>query len=165
MRNYKLFGKIPIFDIIIVLVLVVAAVVGVSVLNTSKSGVAYTTTVSKDIILTVRFGNISEQVVTMPKAGELVVDDGTNTNIGTVVSVAKEPYVMHDFNSVTGEPVSTIYNDRYNLFVTIKANAKVSEAATEINGVKVGLGKSMVFSMPSICTGGIITNIEEVAVK
>ena len=90
MRNYKLFGKIPLFDIAVALVLVAVVFVGITVLGTSKSGVTYTTTVSKEVVLTVRFSNISAQVVTMPKAGESVVDDGTNTNIGTVISATKE---------------------------------------------------------------------------
>lgn len=162
MRKYKLFGKIPIFDLVIIIVLIAVAFLGYKILNTSKSGESITGTEIKKVSYKIEFQNLSEQVDGVPDIGEKIFDFNTNTELGTVVSAESKPYVMYDYNSVTGEAVKTEYKDRVTICVVVESNASVSAKATEINGTKIGIGKNMTFNMPSLCASGIITNIVEV---
>ena len=161
MRKYKLFGKIPIFDLVIILVVLVVAVVGIKIINTSKSGQSYIATETKDIVFTVVFNNISSQIICEPEIGEKVIDNLTNNNLGSVISVKTEPYVAYDYSNITGEVVTSTLEGRKNMTIEIAATATVSDVCTEINGVKIGIGKNMTFSMPSVCANGYITNIVE----
>ena len=162
MRKYKLFGKIPIFDVVVVLVLLVIVFIGYKVVNSSKMGVNYTTREPKEIIFTAVFDNISEQITDLPEIGEKVLDDATNTTLGTVCAVKKEAYTMHDFDS-EGNLIETPCPDRYTLVVDIKTTANISEVSTEINGTKIGLGKIFILTMPSLSTTAYISDIREVA--
>ena len=161
MKKYRLFGKIPVFDIVILVVVIAVAVVGIKIISTSKSGQSYVSSEKKDIVLTVSFNNMSSQIICEPEIGEKVIDNTTNNSIGTVISVKTEPAVVYDYSDITGEAVATTHDDRKTMILEISASATVSDVCTEINGVKVGIGKNITFSMPSVCSNGVITNIVE----
>ena len=162
MKKYRLFGKIPVFDVVVIAVVLVAAIVFYKVFTTSKSGNRLTNVETKTVRYTVDFLNLSNAVDGVADPGEKVYDLNTNYEIGKVVSAKSRPFVANSFDSFTGEPVSTEYSDRQSITIVVEATAKVSEVATEINSVKIGIGKTMTFNMPSLCATGVIIDIEEV---
>lgn len=161
MKKYRLFGKIPIFDIIVIAVIIAVAVVGTKIINTSKSGQSYISSEKKNIVLTFSFNNMSSQIICEPEIGEKVIDNTTNNVIGTVISAKTEPALVYDYSSITGEAVATTHDDRKTMILEVSAVATVSDVCTEINGVMVGIGKGITLSMPSVCSTGVITNIVE----
>ncbi len=162
MKKYRLFGKIPVFDIIIIAIVLIAAIVFYNVFMTSKSGEIIVNSQTKTIRYTVDFLNISNTVDGIPDVGEKVYETSTNYFVGTVVSAQAKPFVNYSYNEVTGEPTSTTYNDRQTISIVIEASAVVSERSTEVNGVKLGIGKTTTFNMPSLCAMGVVVNMEEV---
>ena len=164
MRNYKLFGKIPVFDIVVVLVIAVAAFFAFKIFMSSKTGQTVTETQYKTIRYTVEFQNVSAMVDGVPEAGERVRDVKTNSDVGVVVSSAVKPYKTTTHNLLTGEPVTTVYEDRQNVEVVIEATASVSDMGISVNGVRFGMGRTFSVSMPSITGSTVVRNIEIVEV-
>ena len=162
MKKYRLFGKIPVFDIIIIAVVLIVGIVFYKVFMTSKSGATILNSETKTIRYTMEFKDISELIDGVPEQGEKVYDTSTNYELGNVVSADKKPFIKYGYNDITGEPTSTVYEDRQIITVVVEAKAVVSEKSTEINSVKIGLGKSITVNMPSLCAMGVIINIEEV---
>ena len=162
MRKYKLFGKIPYFDIIVILLVVAIAFVCLNVYKTSRSGNELSSTETKTIRYTIDFYNLSELIDGVPEIGEKIYDHTTNSEMGRVVAAEVTPFVAYSYNEITGEPTSTVYDDRVTISLTVEAKATVSDRATEINSIKIGIGKNMTFNMPSLCASGVIKNIEEV---
>ena len=164
MKNYKLFGKIPIFDIIVVLVIIVAAFFAFKIFMSSKTGQTVTETQYKTIRYTVEFQNVSKMVDGVPEAGEKVRDVKTNSDIGVVVSSEVKPFKVTTHNLMTGEPVTSIYEDRQNVEVVIETTASVSDMGISVNGVRFGIGRAFSVSMPSITGSTVVRNIEIVEV-
>lgn len=162
MKKYRLFGKIPVFDVIIVAVILIAGIIFYNVFMTSKSGEVLVKSETKTIRYTIDFLNISNMIDGVPDVGEKVYETATNYEMGKVISAETKPFINYSFNENTGEPTSTKYDDRQTITVVVESKATVSERATEINGAKIGLGKTMTFNMPSLCAMGVIVNMEEV---
>lgn len=162
MKKYKLFGKIPVFDLIIILVLIAVGFAAVRIVLTSKSGNAYLNSESKTVRYTIDFYNLSMLVKGVPEPGEHVYDSLTNNEIGKVVSVTTRPFVSYSFNMETGETVATEYTDRQFVTIVVEAVATISDRETQINNIRIGMGKVITVNMPSLCASGVIIEIEEV---
>jgi len=160
MKKYKLFGKIPIFDIVIVLMLVVAALVVGKVFMSSKTGQTVSTSNVNTIRYTVEFQNVSAMVDGVPDADEKVRDIETSTEIGKVISSQVRPYSITTCNMVTGEPATTVQKDRQNIEVVIEATATVSDMGISVNGIRFGVGRTLGLSMTSLSGSAIVRNIE-----
>lgn len=157
MKNYKLFGKIPVFDIFIVLALAAVVLVAFNISDSSEAapGLKKTT-----VRYTVEFQEVSAQLKNIPNAGETVRDHQTNTEIGAVVSAKSMPCYLTVCDTVTGEMVTSIQQDKQNIEVVIEADAVVSDSGVSINGIRFGLGRTFLISMPSIYGNSIVRNIE-----
>lgn len=162
MKKYRLFGKIPVFDVILIAVLAIAAVLLYNVFMSSKSGEVIVNSETKTVRYTVEFKNISNTISSLPQPGEKIFETEGNYEVGRVISAEEKPFINYSYNDETGEPVSTKYEDRRTISVVVEAKATVSDRATEINNVTIGLGRSKTFNMPSLCATGVIVNIEEV---
>ncbi len=160
MKKFKIFGKIPIFDVILVLVIIIAAIVVGKVFMSSKTGQTVSNSKVNTIRYTVEFQNISAMVEGVADVGEKVRDIETSTEIGTVISAQSKPYTVTTPHLVTGEAVTTIQNDRQNIEVIIEANATVSDTGISVNGIRFGVGRTVGISMTSLSGSAIVRNIE-----
>lgn len=160
MKKYRLFGKIPVFDIVVVAVLILAVVVCINVFGSSKSGSTIASTEYKTIRYTIEFYNLSNMIDGVPDEGEIVRDNVNNYDVGKVVFAEATPAVVYGINELTGETVETVYNDRQTIKVVVEAKATIAETGTQVNNVKLGIGRFMTFNMPSLCATGTIKNIE-----
>lgn len=162
MRKYRLFGKIPVFDLVIVLIALVIAAVGIKILTSSNAAESAIDTKTQKIQYTVSVKGLSNDIEDLPMPAHTIKDGNTNSEIGKVVSAIKTENKSYDFNPVTGEKIVSVIEDRYDLIITVEANANQSERCTEINNVRIGVGKTMTFSMPSLYATGVVTSITEV---
>ena len=162
MRKYKLFNIIPVFDIVIVLLIVCVALVGLKVFKGSNTAETIKESEQKTIRYTLEFENISSEVNSNVEVGQKVRDLITNVEMGTVVSFESYPYVQLDMDMHTGELAQTVYQDRKSVKVVVEAVAEVSKRATTINNVNIGLGRVYKFTLPKLSGDAIIRNIEEV---
>lgn len=162
MKKYRLFGKIPVFDIVLIAVLLAIAFVCFNIFSSSNSGSVITSSETKTIEYKVEFTNLSDRISNNPAIGEKVYDNSTNSNVGAVVAVDESNYIMIGYNNETGETVSTEMTDRKNIILVVKTQAVISDMGIDVNGVKLGIGRVLTFNMPSLCASGVITEIKEV---
>ena len=86
MRKYRLFGKIPVFDVIVIAVIIVLGIVFYNVFMTSNSGDVIVNSQTKTIRYTIEFMNISDMIDGIPDVGEKVFETSSNYEIGKVIS-------------------------------------------------------------------------------
>ncbi len=160
MKKYRLFGKIPVFDLVVILVVVLSAVVCYKVFFSGNSKDVVTVTEMKTIKYTVEFSNLSNLIDGIPELGEVVYDKNTNFEVGKVVYSETEPAVVYAMNELTGESVKTVYDDRQTIRIVVEAIANVSDISTTVNDVRLGIGRTLTLNMPSLCASGVVKNIE-----
>lgn len=164
MKNYKLFNKIPIFDVVLVAVILLLGIFCINVFFSSDSGKSVSATKKQVIRITAEYVDVSSRIDCVPVAGEKVRDSATNTEIGTVVSAKSSPYVAITMDTITGQLVKTPCTDRQNVEIVIEASADMSDKGILINNINIGLGRTYSFTMPSVIGNCVVRNIEEVAV-
>lgn len=160
MRKYRLFGLIPIFDIVVVLILAVAFFIGYKVVNTSKTGTAYITEEKHDAVITVKFVNVSNQIIPNISEGDTVTDMYSNNVLGTVISYEKKPSLLNDFDNIEGNPIVLTYEDKSDITLKIKSAVTLHDYETLANGTKIGIANSLACSLQGFCGTGVVTNIE-----
>ncbi len=135
-RKYRLFGKIPVVDILIVVVLV--AFFGGAVWLLTRGEVEEQTGAESqaDIypftaVLYVK--NTAEENYQLVEVGD-VLHHKDGTVIGTVTAVRKEPYVEYAVDQTTGEHKGTEMAGRVGLYISIKGEATADSA----KGIFVG---------------------------
>lgn len=164
MRKYKIFNAIPIFDVILVVVIALAAFAGYKIFAADKTASPIKQAEQKTIRYTIEFENVSNEVVTTVESGQKVRDLITNVEMGSVVSFESYPYVQREMNMQTGELTQTVYQDRKSVKVIVEAIADVTERGTSINNVNFGLGRAYKFTLPGLSGDAIVRNIEEVEI-
>lgn len=117
-ENKKLFGKINLIDIAIILV--VLAILIFAYLYFGKSKVGIDTT--EKYVFQYEMQNVLKQTADSIKIGDKVYDNETNAYIGMIVGVDISNYKMRTVNHQTNEFVSSDVPDKYNVVVSIENN-------------------------------------------
>lgn len=120
--KYKLFGKIPVVDILVVLVLV--AVMAAALWLLTRNEVQQQTGADAQVEQTYPFTAVFMVSDTAVKNVDLIeVGDELylkgGTYVGKVTAVRSEPYVEYNTDALTGEQVGTELGDRANVYLTV----------------------------------------------
>ena len=156
-ENKKLFGKINIFDIIILLVVLILAIGLFIFLRTTEktnSGLKEKTYMIKlDKVIT----GTSEKI----KQGDKIYDNEINSYIGEVVSVEKREYTRVVENHETNELVEANVEGYETLILKLKVelNDVGSDLKTN-NDYVIKVGKQVFLRGPSYASAGYIIQIE-----
>ncbi len=138
----KLFGKINIFDLTVILLIIVIAVGTVYKFrspNTSMSGG------NSEIEFTVKFENLSDFAEKYYVIGNSAYDENTGQRLGEIVAVRSEPY-RKEINLTSGGIAFSEVPNKINLFVTIKGVGLETDMSYLIEGtyeLKNGSGVQM----------------------
>ena len=159
MRKYRLFGKIPVFDVI--LVLLIAAVVVFAFMFFKRNDMMPTE--SRTIRYVLELKNINNAIESMPQEGETVTDGKANIAIGTVVSSESIEYASNWFNAETGEVYRNVLSDRHTVRVVVEAKANISDQGIFVNNVRISVASQVSARMPSLSSNAVVMSIEEVA--
>ena len=156
-ENKKLFGKINIFDIIILLV-VLALAVGVVIFlrNTEK-----TTNTSNEKTYMIKLDKVIAGTSEKIKQGDKIYDNEINSFIGEVVSVEKKDYTRVIENYETNEFVEANVEGYETLILTIKVG--LNDAGSDLktnNDYVIKVGKQVFLRGPSYASAGYIIQIE-----
>ncbi len=156
-ENKKLFGKINIFDIILLVIVLIAAVVAYMFLG-NKDNV---TTNSVEKKYSIKVEKLPLGTTDKIKVGDKVYDNEINTFIGEVVSVEKKDYTRVVENHQTNEFVLAKVEGFENAIVTIKVslNDLGSDLKTN-NDYVIKVGKKVCLRGPDYAGTGYITYIE-----
>lgn len=139
-KNGKLFGKINLIDLIIILVvLALAAFVVMKFVFPRDNG---------DGLSPVRISFYSSEepdyVVTAIKEGDKVLDSAENVVIGTVEKVSLGEPLNYEVNTAGGEVLPVVRENCYSITVDVLANAKYGDFGATVDGVLYGVGHSLV---------------------
>lgn len=155
-----------ILDIVIFLVIAALAVVliissstGNSLFKKKKDGE------SKTIEYTVFFSNVEEALADRIASGDMVYSDDASVCFGQVITdVEKDEYQVVTYHDDVAEMVS--YPDRYNLTVTIRADALYKEGVGfTVDGTRLAVGMNYRMVFPNLSVSGVCISINKDVTK
>ncbi len=126
-KRGRLFGKVSIIDVLIVLILVLAAIFAAKFFKTNDKAASAT-----KIHYTVQINKVEEDVYNAIVDGTAVFDSVKNTPLGKVVSHDKTPYKEVNEDIINGKYVVNTIPDLYNVLVTIEADAYVTDSSIKV---------------------------------
>lgn len=152
----KLFGKVNLLDIIIILVIVAAVAFGGWYFLRNKGGDGSKLTISYTVEVTKKdeayFDHIFE--------GESVVDGKTKQAMGTIISYEKVPARILTQNN---EDMTLAYSDlagKYDGYITIELDADVEYPDLKSGDEEIKIGKSVAYRSESAAIHGYIIGID-----
>ena len=164
----KFFGKVNLVDIIIVIVIILAVVLGVDYFKKD----ILTTSGTEEIEYTIEIKDLSETTV---KAIEEATNDGselTETNrkifVGKITGMSREEYYEYYFNHDKDEYVYTRIPDKYRVYLTITGNAEKvgdnknrGEGYSFENQFEVKIGKAINITCKEFLAEGVIIKLNK----
>ena len=159
-ENKKLFGKINLIDILIVIVFLVAALVVYKVLFESETTVSigakyYTTT------CTIRIEALLEGASQYLEIGAPVYDNETNVYVGKLLDARSGDYKVIKVNQETDEFIEVAMPGYETIYATVEVN--VSDQGADLitaDNYYIKVGKYINLRTGNLAGGGYITTIE-----
>lgn len=149
--------KFTVIDAVIILVVLAALVVGVKKLvpmiaNTSGSEkVDFTVLVQKEDM------GFADAIT----VGDNVTVSLTEKDGGTVKEVRTEPAVTMAYNSIDGTYANEIIEGKYDVYITIEADASVSDLAVKTGGTAVKVGAEVPVRGKGYASMGYVIEIND----
>ena len=159
-KEGKLFGKISIIDVLVVLAILVAAFgvytrffVGNEKVETAASHIEYTLKIQE-----VRIGTVNA----LENYKGAIYDTATKEYLGDIVAV-EYSYAKKAVETVGGQLVETTLPNRYDCMVTVRVDGKVNSSGyyTATNQA-LAVGSSYLFESKAAKTTGRIYEIHEI---
>ena len=140
-KNGKVFGKINIVDLIVIVVIIAAVVMfAVSRFGGQNDGASVED--GKSIYMSFYAEEVSDFVVDKIEEGAKLYDDDHEQVLGEVVKVETAPAVIYLSDS-DGKSVASSKENYKSVIITAKVNGTLSDYGFELGGVKYGVGHSM----------------------
>lgn len=156
-ENKKLFGKINVIDIFILLVLILIFMVVYVYLGKTTANTLNT----NSYLFQYEMQNISKQTADSVKVGDKIYDNETNAYIGQVVNVEICNYTIRTVDYQTNEFVNAEFPDRYNVLMTIENNlADTGKDLKTVDDYVVKVGKRVYVRGGLYAGSGYIVYIE-----
>lgn len=157
-KTKKLFGVLNIVDIIIILLVIVAGIIGFRLLgvgNTQETGEVKTYT------YVVQGQNVIEETATVPVIGGEVFNSATSAYLGKVTEVGTQPYTETIFNKEKSTyqkvPIKG-YND---ILLTIAGNGTETEKDITVEGTPVKVGMELNVKGKGYAFKGIVVEVRD----
>ena len=133
-------GKFNAVDLFIILV--ATGLIGVFLITVFATG-GNTDTVTVEY--TVRFENVSEELADNIRIGDRVYESSSQTPIGVVTEVDNGSlYTVYEYDSEKNAIVPVEYPDKYNLKVSVKADAVFAEGVGySVDGIRIAVGAAL----------------------
>ncbi|MCI5892006.1 MAG: DUF4330 domain-containing protein [Clostridiales bacterium] len=158
-KNGKLFGKISIIDIIVVVCIVVLAF-GLYAKFTSSSD-AVTSSEKSNIEFVYKVKSVRDYTVDGFKKGGPLYDSDTKEYMGEVTDVRTEPAVMQ-VSLVDGAYKELEIPNKYDVYVTVQVSGKYNSLGFYTNDNKyIGAGQTLNAWSKYTTTGGEIVDVRE----
>lgn len=154
----RIFGKISVVDFAIIFLFILAAGwFSYSRFAVNLRGQIEERTVPCEI--TVLVPAVRRPTVEAIRKSQAMFEFKTNAYVGTVSSVREEAADVWFLNN-DGRWVMTPAPDRSDVYVTLKADARVSENVITVNGVEVRVGQSVNLKSKWVAVSGFIYAVE-----
>ena len=149
--------KLNFIDILLIVLAVLVIGAAAAIFLMPKDTVSENTV---PVEFTVLVKDLPEQMNIRSKKGDSVIDSIWLGNIGTVVSVKKEPATFDAFNYENEITVHSQYSDMYNAAFTIRANVTETDSYYYVGQVRVAVGAEVHFRTPNFVGYGYITDLK-----
>jgi hypothetical protein len=152
----RLFGKINIVDLLIVL-LVISLVTGVYLVffGGSDKQVVESSKVVYDFEIT----NVNKDFVDAINAGDPIRDSVRGNELGTVVSKASKKATMLNEDLENGRYIIAEVPNAYDVVITIEAQANITPANVIVGGAEVKVGKKFFIKGKGYANQGFVTKM------
>ena len=144
--------------VIIILVLGAIAVVGYVLLSERDTVAPDTERVKIDYVLMVN--EMRSVYADNVKVGDEVYESETEKQVGTVVQVSTTASKRTGVNRQTGEQVITELDDRRDLYITVEAEAELTDNLYIVNGYNVLVGGVLTFVTPNLTQAANVVSVE-----
>jgi hypothetical protein len=148
-KKFKLFGKIGVLDILIVLIIVIGVLFALRFsVNTNAGAAAGTQKITYTVLLAKKLPGFEKDII----AGQKVFDSLNGGEIGVVLGYEIRPNLTTYPNLTTGQLVQTQVEGLNDIEVTISADAKLLQDAVMIGDYDVPVGKEMFIKTKSFAS-------------
>jgi len=164
----KLFGKINIVDIIIILIVIAVVVFGV---NYFKKDVVASSG-SESIEYTIEIKNISEATVNAIEAAtnaqEQIIEASKKISLGNIKEISIEEYYDYSFNEEAEDYTFQRVPDKFKVYLTADGMAsKMGDGKKTVTGYffgknfEVKIGKSLTITCSNFTAEGVIAKLNK----
>jgi len=158
-KKGKIFGKISIVDMAVILVAIVAVIVMASKIGQPiKSGGNQNAAKAQYTVKIQKIRDVSYNAVNQ---GDAVYDKQTGTCVGTIIKKEKEP-AKDEVTKTDGTLVKAVVPGRYNMILTIKTTGRKTDTGFYMEGKKELLKNADIdFSNDNIAFSGTVESITD----
>lgn len=159
-ENGKIFGKINMIDILLIIIILLAGAFGYKFLF-GHSSVIIPNANYVDTKVQIRLEDVPIGMVDNMNEGDIIYDNETNTYIGKLISFESTPYNIITNNYETNEysVVPSVTSENIIITVEILLNDIGSDLITA-NNYNIKVGKVIAIRGPSYASNGYIIKIE-----
>ncbi len=152
----RLFGKINIIDLLIVLLIIVIAGGAYQVFLGGKSKQVIETS---KVIYEFEITNINMDFIDAINPGDPIRDNVRGNELGTVVGKASRNATMLNEDIINGKYVIADVPDMYDVIITIEGQANITPANIIIGGAEIKVGKKFSIKGKGYANQGFVTKI------
>ncbi len=158
-KKGRLFGKISIIDILIILVLIAIIIFAYKFFN-KKEVVVNDDTV--DMYYTVETRNMTKEFIDQVRnnEGKSLYNAVRNYYIGEMVSCEVEPFYTYENNYETGTVDRVECEGKYSVYIKIKGSAKLSEKDITVGEQEIKVGMQLAVKGKGFATNTWIVKVE-----
>lgn len=152
-KKGKLFGKINLVDLSVILIIIIA--VAATYFKFNLSAHSDVTRKDADVVITLRAVNVRDFTVDAYEVGDKLYDTGNGKLLGEIIEKTTTESMEH-ITKVDGTVVEQVLPERKNLVVKVKSAATVREDGVVLEG-----GKQLYLNQSNtLYTQTAITNFE-----
>lgn len=152
----RLFGKINIVDLLIVLLIIsIAGGIYLVFFGGSDKQVVETRKVVYDFEIT----NVNMEFIDAITPGDPIRDSTRGNELGTVVSKTSRNATMLNEDLINGRYVIADVPDAYDVVITIEAKANITPANIIVGGAEVKVGKKFFIKGKGYANQGFVTKM------
>lgn len=145
-----------VIEIIVVAVVLLAAIYGITKINTSL-----TRSNQKEVLITFEAQDVEEALLQKVQIGDNITDNAKTTYLGKIVALS-DPYPYTDSveNYETNAYVAAEVPNRYNKDITVSAMADVTDSAIMVGETELKVGYTIPIINEKYMLSSIITHLE-----
>lgn len=160
MKNRKLFGVFNIVDMILILVVIAAAVVGAKMFL-GGSGETDAAEMTKTYSYVVMGQEVLKETADFPVVGGNAYNSSTSAYLGTVKEVATEQFTETVYNKDTNKFHKVPVEGYSNIYVTIEGPGTETEKDITVNGTTVKTGMELNVKGKGYAFKGIVVEVRD----
>lgn len=156
----KIKWRLNIFDVIIIICALVAAVLIINYASRSGGGASIIPVGTQETRqYTLELQGMRYGTADLIRVGDTLIDKVEKRSIGTVVSVELRPAMMQTSNSVTGDRVISEVPGRIDAIITVSAQVTVTDSQVSVDGFPLRVGTKVSVNGPAYNGNGFITYV------